>query len=171
MSAAVEPHREVGRHFALSGRRFRRTHAGFTLLELTLVGIVLAVLAAIAVPAYKGRIDRLKVGQCAADLRDIALAIERYRTTNHFRPPDSLGDLSGIPTQDPWGHAYQYLNFDDGPKGKIRKDHNLHPLNSEFDLYSLGADGVSSPPLTAKASLDDVIWARDGGFVGLASDY
>jgi general secretion pathway protein G len=53
----------------------------------------------------------------------------------------------------------------------IRKDHNLHPLNSEFDLYSLGKDGRSSPPLTAQASRDDVIWARDGDFVGLASDY
>ena len=53
----------------------------------------------------------------------------------------------------------------------IRKDHNLHPLNSEFDLYSFGKDGQSQSPLTAKASRDDVIWARDGGFVGLAEDY
>jgi general secretion pathway protein G len=139
-----------------------------------LVGIVLAVLAAIAVPAYKGRIDRLKVGQCAADLRDIALAIERYRTTNGFYPPDALAQLSGIPLTDPWGNSYQYLNFnstDPSVMGKIRKDHNLHPLNTEFDLYSLGADGASSPPLTAQNSQDDVVWARDGGFVGLASDY
>jgi general secretion pathway protein G len=56
-------------------------------------------------------------------------------------------------------------------KGKIRKDHNLHPLNSEFDLYSMGADGASVSPLTAKASRDDVIWGRDGSFVGLASDF
>jgi general secretion pathway protein G len=55
--------------------------------------------------------------------------------------------------------------------GKIRKDHNLHPLNSEFDLYSIGPDGSSSPPLTARASQDDIIWARDGAFVGPAEDY
>ena len=171
MGAAFKPHREVGRQLARSGRRFRKSHAGFTLLELALVGIVLGILAAIAIPAYRGRIDRLKVGQCASDLRDIALAIERYRTTNGFRPPDSLADLSNIPLKDPWGGAYQYLNFDAGPAGKIRKDHNLHPLNSEFDLYSVGADGKSSPPLTAKASQDDVIWARDGWYVGLASNY
>src|SRR5262245_55859863 len=104
MSAAFEPHREVWRQFAHSGRRLRRTHAGFTLLELVLVGVVLGVLAAIAIPSYKGRVDRLKVGQCASDLRDIALAIERYRTTNRFRPPDSLADLSNVPLTDPWGH-------------------------------------------------------------------
>jgi general secretion pathway protein G len=171
MGAAIEPHREVGRQFAPFGRPFRNTNAGFTLLELALIGIVLAVLAAIAVPTYKGHIDRLKVGQAASDLRDIALAIERFRTTNSFSPPDSLAQLTGIPLTDPWGNPYQYLHFGTGPPGKIRKDHNLHPLNSEFDLYSLGADGKSSPPLTAKPSQDDVIWARDGGFVGLASDF
>jgi general secretion pathway protein G len=58
-----------------------------------------------------------------------------------------------------------------GIYGKIRKDHNLHPLNSEFDLYSMGADGDSKSPLTAKASRDDIIWARDGDFVGLAEDF
>jgi general secretion pathway protein G len=76
--------------------------------------------------------------------------------------------------KDPWGRDYQFLNFDSpipGIAALIRKDHNLHPLNSEFDLYSLGPDGSSQPPLTAKPSQDDVIWARDGGFVGLAADY
>ena len=76
--------------------------------------------------------------------------------------------------KDPWGFDYRYLNFAadaPGVKGQIRKDHNLHPLNSEFDLYSVGPDGESRAPLTAKASRDDVIWARDGAFVGIARDY
>jgi len=79
-----------------------------------------------------------------------------------------------MPATDPWGNAYRYLSFAaplPGIKGLIRKDHNLHPLNSEFDLYSMGADWRSVAPLTAKASQDDVIWARDGSFVGLASDF
>jgi general secretion pathway protein G len=45
------------------------------------------------------------------------------------------------------------------------------PINSDFDLYSLGKDGKSAGPLTALASRDDVILANDGRFVGLASDY
>jgi general secretion pathway protein G len=86
----------------------------------------------------------------------------------------SLADVPGVPAADPWGNPYAYLNFAapiPGVQGMIRKDHNLHPLNSEFDLYSLGADGDSQPALTAKASQDDVIWARDGSFIGLASDF
>ena len=45
------------------------------------------------------------------------------------------------------------------------------PLNSLYDLYSIGKDGKSVPPLTAKASWDDIIMANDGGFVGLAKDF
>src|SRR4029079_16835938 len=107
------------------------------------------------------------------DLAKIAQELEKYRTM-HSALPDSLSELSGIPPQDPWGNAYQYLNFGSGIPGitgKIRKDHNLHPLNSEFDLYSMGKDGLSVAPLTARSSQGDVIWARDGGFVGLATDY
>jgi general secretion pathway protein G len=150
-----------------------RSIAGFTLLELMMAGVVAGVLLAIAVPSYRKIIEHQHVVACVADLTRISMELEKYRTT-HGSLPDSLSELSGIPQQDPWGHPYQYLNFSSdipGIKGKIRKDHNLHPLNSEFDLYSKGADGKSVPPLTGNASKDDVIWARDGSFIGLASDY
>ena len=51
------------------------------------------------------------------------------------------------------------------------KDKSLHPLNSDYDLYSMGKDGASTGPLTAKASRDDVVRANDGRFIGLAKDY
>ena len=73
---------------------------------------------------------------------------------------------------DPWGHPYQYLKIE-GSKGKgdVRKDHTLNPINSDFDLYSMGRDGVSRTQISNKDSLDDIIRANDGGFVGLASDF
>ena len=102
----------------------------------------------------------------------MALSHTRLHTTAKL--PDSLDQVPTDAKTDPWGHSYQYLNFNSGQPGvmgKIRKDHNLHPLNSEFDLYSVGPDGTSAAALTAKASRDDIIWARDGAFVGVASDY
>jgi len=45
------------------------------------------------------------------------------------------------------------------------------PINTDFDLYSMGPDGRSAPPLTAKHSRDDIVRANDGAFIGLASDY
>lgn len=58
-----------------------------------------------------------------------------------------------------------------GPSPKPRKDRFLHPINSDYDLYSMGADGESVEPLTAKKSWDDVIRASDGAFVGLAQNF
>ena len=45
------------------------------------------------------------------------------------------------------------------------------PLNTDFDLFSFGPDTQSLPSITALVSLDDVIRADDGGFIGLARDY
>ena len=148
---------------------------GFTLLELMMALVIAGLLLAVGIPSYSAIVERQKVTQAGIDLVDIAMSIQRYRTTQ-FRNPESLGDLGPIDSlpKDPWGHDYQYLNFDSpapGISGMIRKEHNLHPLNTEFDLYSLGKDGKSKAPLTAKDSRDDVIYARDGAFVGLAEDF
>jgi general secretion pathway protein G len=145
----------------------------FTLLELLMAVAIASLLLSIAVPSYRGIVERQYVEQAVRDLVTIGSALERYRTV-HFELPESLDELPGVPRIDPWGFQYRFLNFesdDPGVTGKIRKDHNLHPLNTGFDLYSVGPDGKSVAPLTGNLSRDDVIWARDGSFVGLAADY
>jgi general secretion pathway protein G len=54
---------------------------------------------------------------------------------------------------------------------EVRKDRNLVPINTDFDLYSVGPDGDSQAPLTAAASRDDIVRANDGRFIGKAEDY
>ena len=145
------------------------------LIELLVALAVVGLLTAIALPAYSAIIEQQKVGEARRELLEIGIVIERYRTMR-FEVPETLTEL-GLDADllvDPWGRPYQFLSFNSstpGIAGMIRKDHNLHPLNSEFDLYSFGKDGQSQSPLTAMSSRDDVIWARDGGFVGLAEDY
>lgn len=74
--------------------------------------------------------------------------------------------------RDPWDNAYAYTNIAEVKgNGKLRKDRNLVPINSDYDLYSKGPDGESVGPLTAKKSRDDIIRANDGGFVGVAEDF
>jgi general secretion pathway protein G len=58
-----------------------------------------------------------------------------------------------------------------GNIGQARKDRFLVPINSDFDLYSMGKDGRSVGPLTAQQSHDDIIRANDGGYYGLASNF
>lgn len=149
-----------------------KRYCGFTLVELLLALAIGGILAAIAVTAYNGYRDRLNVGQAKNDILHIQLVIERFYTAN-YRYPESLGELTEqIPQLDPWSNPYQYLNIATTKgKGKVRKDHNLVPLNSDYDLYSVGKDGKSVSPLTAKASRDDIVRANNGGFIGLASEY
>jgi general secretion pathway protein G len=158
-----------------SARGTPRRHRGrgFTLVEMAMTGACLALLTAIVVPSYTRIMQRTQVSQCVADLSRIALRIQNYSIA-HGGPPMSLNDLGMTVPKDPWGRDYRFLNFSSpapGVSGMIRKDHNLHPLNTEFDLYSVGKDGSSAAALTALTAKDDVIWARDGAFVGIASDY
>ncbi|MDH5499215.1 MAG: hypothetical protein OEY12_17445, partial [Nitrospira sp.] len=58
-----------------------------------------------------------------------------------------------------------------GGVGGARKDRFLVPLNSDFDVYSMGKDRASTMPLAAAQSHDDVLRASDGGFYGLAKNF
>jgi general secretion pathway protein G len=58
-----------------------------------------------------------------------------------------------------------------GAPAQPRKDRFLVPINSDFDLYSMGKDRDTVAPLTAKKSHDDIVRANDGAFVGLASEF
>ncbi len=168
-----DAHMDVPVDSAPFRRRVRRS-VGFTLLEIMFACAIAALLLAIAVPVYRATIEKQKIRVCVNDLLTISMAIERYRTTHGLHPPDSLDELENITREDPWGFQYRYLSFSSdvpGLNGKIRKDHNLHPINSEFDLYSVGPDGSSVPALTGKPSHDDIVFARDGGFIGPAKDF
>jgi len=52
-----------------------------------------------------------------------------------------------------------------------RRDRYLFPLNTDYDLFSLGPDGLTATALNNPQSLDDVIRANNGGFFGVAADY
>jgi general secretion pathway protein G len=145
---------------------------GLTLVELMLATALVGVLTAIAVPTYRSAVLRTKIQHARSDLAIIQVAVQASRGPD-FRLPDSLAAVRGVPLTDPWGRPYAYYYFDKpgANRGQIRKDHNLVPINSEFDLYSAGADGTSRPPLTAAPSRDDIVVGRDGAFIGLATDF
>jgi general secretion pathway protein G len=156
----------------LARRHWQRLNAGFTLLELMFAVAVAAILAVIAVPAYTRYMARANTAAAIADIGKIHLAIDSYRLNNGDLPPPDLASIGLDAVLDPWGRPYAYLSFN-GLKGlaAMRKDKNLVPINTQYDLYSAGPDGDSVPPLTAKPSRDDIVMANDGGFIGLASDY
>jgi len=144
---------------------------GFTLLEMMAAVTVAAILVAVGSATYRSSVEKARVAAASADIMMIATVISRYSSEYNIPPPD-LATIGLDGRLDPWGHPYVYLSFTGlTGKGQMRKDRNLVPINSKYDLYSVGADGDSVPPLTAKPSRDDVVLANDGNYIGLASDY
>ena len=132
---------------------------------------VLGTLTSVAIPAYQGYIERARVAKAIAEIRIMQMEIAAYQLDSH-ELPDTLTDIGRGNLLDPWKNNYQYLSFAGVKgKGKMRKDRFQVPLNTDYDLYSMGKDGESQTPLTAEASHDDIIRANDGRFIGLAWQY
>lgn len=133
--------------------------------------VVVGTLATLAISSYSSYMEKARVATAELDLSRIESRIETYEIANN-QLPSTLSQIGESALLDPWGHPYSYLDFT-GLKGKgqMRKDRNLVPINSDYDLYSAGADGATKPPLLVPVSQDDVIRANNGGYVGLASAY
>ena len=122
----------------------RRRAAGFTLIEIMVVLVIIGVLAALIAPNVLNRASDAKVQAAQTDVKSLMQALKLYKLDNQryptaaqgleslVRKPSSGPDapnwkpyLDKLPP-DPWGRAYQYLN--PGLKGEI-------------DVFSFGADG------------------------------
>ena len=150
-----------------------RKSKGFGLLELMVVLVVLSLLVTLAIPAYDRYAHRGRVNGAIGHIGSIDIEIGKFRLQNNDALPLTLADLGVDIPLDPWGQPYVFVNIvAAGPGfGGFRKDKNLNPLNTDYDLYSVGKDGETQGPLSAKASHDDIVRANDGAYVGLGEDY
>jgi general secretion pathway protein G len=122
----------------------RSLQAGFTLIELMVVLVIIGVLAALIVPNVLDRADDARATAARTDVNNLMQALKLYRLDNQRyptgeqglqalvqrpgagpNPPNWKPYLDKLPN-DPWGRPYQYLN--PGVQGEI-------------DVMSLGADG------------------------------
>ena len=123
-----------------------RGEAGFTLIEVVVVIIILGLLASIVVPRIVGRTDTAKRTAAAVTIKQLESALKLYRADNGFYPTTDQGleALVSPPTTapvplrynpdgyldkvplDPWGNRYIYLQ---------------PGIHAEYDIESYGADG------------------------------
>jgi general secretion pathway protein G len=161
--------------------------AGFTLLELMIVVAIIGTLAAIAIPSLISYRTKAKIALAISEIKILEQEIKLYETAN-MDLPDDLSEVTLGNMSDPWGSSYQYLKIaeddedDEGKKkkgkkekgkkeAKPREDQYKVQVNLDFDLYSMGKDGKSKSRFTDKASLDDIVRANNGNFIGLASEF
>ena len=143
------------------------------MIELVVVIAIIAILAALAIPAYSAYVEKAKQKRCITEIRGIEKAIAAFEN-EHSALPDTLAEVGFGTILDPWGSLYQYLRIEgSGMKGKgsLRKDRHMNPLNSDYDLYSMGRDRDSKLPLMNPVSKDDIIRANNGAYVGLAENF
>lgn len=153
---------------------------GFTMIEMLIVMAIIGTLLAIALPMLRSALDTARVTRAIGDISTLQTDIASFEAAGEGLP-ETLADIDRATLLDPWGRPYEYLNFhiEESGRGKskgvlppgARKDRFLVPINSTYDLYSVGRDGKTVAALTAKASKDDVVRANDGGFIGLAVKY
>ncbi len=116
--------------------------------------------------------EQARYVQAVIDMKDMQKGPSKQYEFSKGILPDSLADVSLDTKVDPWNRPYQYFNIRTSKgNGQARKDKKLAPLNSDFDLYSVGPDGLTAAQLNNSKSRDDVVRARDGGFLGTAEEF
>ncbi|NND00533.1 MAG: type II secretion system major pseudopilin GspG [Gammaproteobacteria bacterium] len=130
----------------------RTAQAGFTLIEIMVVVVIIGLLATLILPNVLGRQDQALQVKAKADIRAIAGQMALYKLDNFAYPTTAegiqalvsnpggkgtwRGYLDKLP-KDPWNNDYQYLR--PGQKNP-----------TSFDLWSYGADGVAGGEGTDK---------------------
>ena len=124
----------------------RKPQSGFTLIEIMVVVVILAVLGALVVPKILENVDKARVTRAQSDIRAIQTALDLYRLDN-FKYPTTEQGLQALVTQptdpsitnyrsggylsalpkDPWNNPYQYVS--PGANGR------------DYDIISYGRDG------------------------------
>jgi general secretion pathway protein G len=111
-------------------------NGGFTLIELILVTVIIAILAGMVVPMFGGRVRESQINAAKGDIAAYGTAIDLYALDHNDEYPRTLQDLvSGDRNyvkeirNDPWGNPYNYT-----PPTSIKK--------ADYQVFSAGADGV-----------------------------
>src|SRR6201993_4771673 len=124
----------------------RKPQSGFTLIEIMVVVVILAVLGALVVPKILENVDKARVTRAQSDIRAIQTALDLYRLDN-FKYPTTEQGLQALVKQpsdpsltnyraggylpslpkDPWNHVYIYVS--PGPDGR------------DYEITTYGRDG------------------------------
>ena len=120
----------------------RSAQSGFSLIEIMVLVVIIAILAALTVPRLRDRLDHARVVPACQDIAALMQALKLFKLDNGrypsaeqglqalVKPPQGSGAMPVTPyldrlPNDPWGHPYQY---------------QLPGTHGDIDVFSLGTD-------------------------------
>lgn len=123
--------------------------AAFTLIEIVLVIAIIAILGAAAINLIKGNVDVAKETRVESDIKNIVTQLKVYESRN-LAPPSTEQGLKALverPTVEPIPERWTQL-LEEVPKDpwnrEFRYEYPAKRSKADFDVYSLGKDGVDS---------------------------
>lgn len=137
---------------------------GFTLIELLISVAIVGMLATIALFSFSELRTQVRTTRCISEIRGLEKDIIAYASEKGTYPA-SLNDVGMDTLKDPWGHLYEY-------HPPNTRQLSGQPINEDFDLFSIGFDGLPfATSIIDPESDDDIIRGSDGAYVGIASLY
>ena len=124
--------------------RPRRRSAGFTLIEIMVVVVILGLLATLLVPNIIGQADEARVTAAQNDIRSIGNALDLYRLDNSHYPSTEQGlealvnKPAGFPEPRNWGPDPYLKKL---PTDQWGNEFIYSVDGNVFELFSLGQDG------------------------------
>lgn len=158
----TERMKKPGRTYVYAPPLTVHEQGGFTLVELMIVMVIVAILMSIGISGFATFKEYARISRAKVEIRGMEREIGAWATEKGTLPP-SLSDIKRENQHDPWGHNYVYSPPIRMAGGDL--------INSDFDLYSNGPNGGTVVSIIDDLSLDDIIRGRDGSFVSMAKEY
>jgi general secretion pathway protein G len=125
-----------------------RKQAGFTLIELMVVVVIIAILAGLIIPRFMGETDKAKQAKAKMQIESLESALKMYKLDNGSYPTTEQGLKALVETPTVGNLPKNWRQGGYLEKGKVPKDPWDHEYvyvspgsHGDFDLSSLGADG------------------------------
>jgi len=139
-------------------KRYLRNEKGFTMIEMMVVLIIIAVLIGAGIKFYAGYIENARVTKAKAQISTMQAALDSYYAQKS-EYPDSSGELINaglrpatdfssskeLDSTDPWGKKYKY-EASGTSKYSVYTGHNKVQGQEGYHVVGKGENGESSPP-------------------------
>lgn len=117
----------------------RRRDAGFTLVELLLVLVILALIGGLVLPGIIGKAESAKIKAASSQVSRLSMAVESYYLDTG-NTPESLEQLINDSGEEGWNGPYVKESSLKDPWGR-EYEYRIPGEHGEFDIISHGADG------------------------------